>query len=62
MNGHTITLTDKDLVIISTICHEFKDVYRGEKEMLLPIMDFEKRIAEQTAGAYESDTTYDWKD
>lgn len=62
MDEHKITLTATDLGLISSIFHEYKDIYRGCKEILLPVMNLEKKIMEQTAGIYEGDPTYDWKD
>ena len=61
MEDYKIILNEKDLELLSAICHEYKDIYRGCGEVLLPVMDLEKKLTAQTVGAYESDTTYDWK-
>lgn len=59
MAKHIIALEDSELEIIRNVMHEYKDVYRGTKEYILPVMALEKNLSSQTAGAYDPDTTYD---
>ena len=53
-----LTLTNKDLELISEVMHSYKDHNRGNTEEVLRVMDFEKELTAKTCGAYEADTTY----
>lgn len=56
---HVIILTNEQLTLLSDICHEYKDIHRGEAKNIRPVMRLEKNITNQTAGVYEPDTAYD---
>lgn len=58
---YSLILSDKQLELLSNICHNFKDDNRGCKEEILPVMELEKSLVQQTGGAYAPDTTYDVK-
>ena len=53
-----LTLTNKDLELISEVVHTYKDINRGNTEEILRVMDFEKELTAKTCGAYKADTTY----
>lgn len=53
-----LTLTNKDLELISEVMHTYKDINRGNTEEILRVMDFEKELAKKTCDAYKADTTY----
>lgn len=59
---HIVKLSDKELELISLICHEFKDTYRGCADAVKPVMFLELNLVVQTNGAYDPDPTYDIKD
>lgn len=56
---HAVTLSGTDLELLSDICHNYKDSFRESVDMIRPVMEFENKLAAQTNGAYEADTTYD---
>lgn len=60
-SNFTVELTDKQLETLAVIMHEFKDYNRGDKSMVLPAMEIEKELTEQTNGVYQADTSYDIK-
>lgn len=59
MRTYNVTLTDDQLELIATVCHEYKDVYRGDRYQILPVMALEAELCKQTDEAYCPDTTYD---
>ena len=59
MRKYTVTLSDEQLELISLICHEYKDVYRGDRYQIRPVMELEASLVGQTDEAYCPDTTYD---
>ena len=61
MRTYQVTLDEEELQLISNICHNFKDCYRGCREEIIPVMAMEANIRIQTDGAYEPDPTYDIK-
>ena len=54
--------TDEELTILRDIIHDYKDTNRGQKKMLIPVMELEKKFAMLSDGRYVPDTTYDWKE
>lgn len=58
---YSLILSDKQLELLSNICHNYKDDYRGCKEEILQVMELEKSLVQQTGGAYAPDTTYNIK-
>lgn len=59
--AYSIELTPEEWETLASVFHEYKDVYRGDKEMVLPAMAIEEKLVKQTEGLYYPDTTYDIK-
>ena len=59
--SHAVVLTDEQLELLSNICHDYQDSNRGCEACILPVMELEKSLVQQTGGAYAPDTTYDVK-
>lgn len=57
----TLGLTQEQLDLLSSIFHEYKDVYRGDRERILPAMDLEAALNRLSGGRYIPDPTYDIK-
>ncbi len=57
----TLGLTQDQLDLLSSIFHEYKDVYRGDRERILPAMDLEVALNRLSGGRYIPDPTYDIK-
>ena len=59
---HTVKLSDSDLDLLCDIFHGYKDYNRGSELYILPVMELEASLSQQTDGLYQPDTTYDIKD
>lgn len=51
-------LTDRDLELLSTVMHCYKDDHRCSTEMLVPVMALERKLTMLFKGRYAPDPTY----